>query len=351
MLTLKPTPTPTPRPIPTSNPTPTPTPAPSPTPNVLATARANLCDVTKPATNPPPGVNTDTYNPWYRAANGRLWLAPANLKVADGLAAPANAFWIQGNQTIVVLSAKSPQITGHLLSDPSITVNTSSERAISFSYPSTIPASLQPPRTIQLFLSEPGCWQITAISGVDALTITTWVIPASQVSPANTSANPQPTNPYPVPVACPVTSWHQPQPGENYGISGEGLTLWVNSPVLFAGHASAAYLANNPTAQPNFTGVLLGNTAANMTASWVLNEGPTGQEAWYGEVTFSTPGCWHVVLASKSESVDTTLSIQCDHLCLSGRLLSRGGRRGAGNLPHAVAGVSRGTPYAPTPPS
>lgn len=310
LLTLKPKPTPTPipRPTPTPNRTPSPTPAPSPTPNVLATAQANHCSVTKPETSSPPSPNSGFAAQWYHGKAGQLWLAtiPEQTSKTD-VSASSNPLWYTGGQDVVILSANTPNVSGSLANTDFITLQT----ATSYSNVDPYLPALLPAHTLSIQMTRSGCWDIKVTSGDHTLAITVWVAPYAQRPDIQRQTKADSTlTPYPIPVTCPTTNWYQPQPGENYGIYGEGITLYTHYPVFFAGHATQVFLANNPNEQPKFTGVLPGNTAANVQASWNLYTDQTPQEYWVGQVTFSTPGCWRVEVASKSESVDTTLYIK-----------------------------------------
>lgn len=295
------------------SPTPNPTPSPSPTPDVLATARAEGCQVTAYASGgTPSGLvgQTPLYPSWY--GTGNLWLAPSSFQAGSGLQpVPSQTIWYAGQVPVFVLSPGTPKISGHLLSEPSatLTVNKATNAP-------TLPA--RPPSNpyyLDFDFPQAGCWQIDVVSGNATLKVVAWVLPHDQrPDVARMLQNLKQLTPFSVPASCKVTPWVGPMDvapyQAEYQIAGQGMSADTQQPVFFAGTEGLIELTpkDQSAPQPTLSGHANIMPAVPLRSSIIERGGESGT-TWAATVIFTAPGCWQIQATAGSASLSAMIYV------------------------------------------
>lgn len=298
------------------------------TPDILATARANGCDVTAYSAPQSAWDGLERFYPvTYRNDNIVLW------PVVSGQAIPNNStasqVWYTGPMPVMIevagdaAGSEPSKIAGHRLDGSQTPLTVSVEPSASGENGYALDTAL-------LDFSSSGCWQIDVTSGSSHLSVIVYVTP-SEERPliAQLVATHQALLPYAVPSSCAVTDWTGPvdprpiapagptdvpfQP--LYWLIGQGVSAGSATALLWEGEGNPLTWILGQWTDLQITGQSIDEPFLSLRVSLSQSVGRSGSR-WKSTLVFPAAGCWTITATAGTQQFDATVYVypaMCQH--------------------------------------
>ncbi len=275
-----------------------------------ATEISFACEATPPAELPPAQVGGYLFQfpEWYGGST--FWLSPAFSGAHVGVSLEQPGIWYSGDTLVRSFgTAESTKITGTLQDGEAVFEVVSQETLAPFAG-STAPAFTE---TI-VRIPEPGCWDLTAVSGDQTIELTVPVLPYEDRPDVRAmSAARERLLPYPPPATCTVTDWVGPQ---DRGIIDLNAAYWLGDGGI-SGASATGILWDDETNRifwltsgtPDTSTFILNGTNLDRSGSNVRSSTNITNDLLDSSVVFPGDGCWELTVETPTESSTYTVYV------------------------------------------
>jgi len=172
------------------------------------------------------------------------------------------------------------------------------------------------PISSELFIPEPGCWELVAEVGERELRIVVNVLPvAERVDVIDSQRRRAEQRPFAVPDDCPVSPLSGPGVRRDssagspidYWVEGDGIDLHGDLDLLFEGNGGLDWFIE-PWAEPNVRGNLIDDPSVTLRIYGNHSSDLRG-EHWRSSIVFPAPGCWTLSATAGDASLIATVYV------------------------------------------
>jgi hypothetical protein len=268
---------------------------------------ASDCAMTAFAEQPPVYMSGEPVFPnWYYGSG--IWLSPAAINGVNPSLPLSPHAWFAAPMPVVTIRTSHDQpeleLTAERLDGPA-------QPFVATAHPDAYsPDGLL--REFMVTFPEAGCWELTARTGSDVLTLTLDVRPAAERPDIAQALEAHAQLPYAPPASCAVTAWSGPEDR-----AGRFQPYWwLDGTGISTRSLSGAFFAEEPTNLEWFveewgaitlTGRSLGQGDALQLSTDPSQRVTIDGSAWFTTLLFPTPGCWEVQAQVNGQSLHAVI--------------------------------------------
>ncbi|HUG16899.1 MAG TPA: hypothetical protein VMM78_17965 [Thermomicrobiales bacterium] len=261
------------------------------------------CDVTPPSENGPSGFAGDpVYVNWY--GDDGLWLSPVSVSGVNPSMPHSPYLWFTGGSPIWISADQEVQdISGRRTDGPSELLHVDKQLDV---------LTRQFPVRFVLTFPDAGCWELTATTADQELSIVIDVRPLEERPDMLVAHERHALLPYSPPDECAVTPMRGPVDDAGrflpyYWIDGDGVSVRSHTGIVWAYEPTPFDWFLDEWGPIVVTGSSMANGAPlELEFDHIQRAGLDGQ-FWLSSVVFPVPGCWEIEATAGEQTLHAVL--------------------------------------------